>query len=140
LREGIELHVLQLTFGISFWPPRLELPFLPESPWSQGVDTPHIDIPSADQFVVLTDAGYMSLLVGSEGLPDKGSWLIEYTSADAWIWFEYEWIAPGAAEPAGGFRIHECSTLPADSRTSRARVAWDPLGTALYDADSKAAT
>jgi len=30
--EGLELHVLQLTFGLQFWPPRLELPFLPELP------------------------------------------------------------------------------------------------------------
>lgn len=29
LREGIELHVLQLTFGIDFWPPALLLPGAP---------------------------------------------------------------------------------------------------------------
>lgn len=33
LREGIELHVLQLTVGISLDPPGLSLPFLPEIPW-----------------------------------------------------------------------------------------------------------
>lgn len=29
LEEGLELHVLQLTFGLDLWPPALELPFLP---------------------------------------------------------------------------------------------------------------
>ena len=29
LEEGIELHLLQLTFGVDLWPPALELPFLP---------------------------------------------------------------------------------------------------------------
>ena len=35
-REGVELHVLGLTFGLQVWPPRLELPLLPELPWSQA--------------------------------------------------------------------------------------------------------
>jgi hypothetical protein len=29
LEEGLELHLLQLTFGLDLWPPALELPFLP---------------------------------------------------------------------------------------------------------------
>lgn len=29
LEEGLELHVLQLGFGLDLWPPALELPFLP---------------------------------------------------------------------------------------------------------------
>lgn len=29
LEEGIELHLLQLTFGLDLWPPALKLPFLP---------------------------------------------------------------------------------------------------------------
>jgi hypothetical protein len=33
-REGLELHVAQLSFGLQLWPPRLQLPFLPEIPWS----------------------------------------------------------------------------------------------------------
>jgi hypothetical protein len=33
LEEGVELHFLQLTFGVRLWPPRLELPFLPPIPW-----------------------------------------------------------------------------------------------------------
>jgi hypothetical protein len=30
--EGVELHLLGLTLGVSFWPPGLELPFLPRLP------------------------------------------------------------------------------------------------------------
>jgi hypothetical protein len=29
LEEGVEVHLLQLTFGVDFWPPALKLPFLP---------------------------------------------------------------------------------------------------------------
>ncbi len=32
-REGVELHVLQLTLGVSLDPPGLSLPFLPQIPW-----------------------------------------------------------------------------------------------------------
>jgi hypothetical protein len=60
LREGVELHLLQLTFGVSFWPPRLELPFLPEIPWSSSVDTPIVEAPRADQCIWLMDASWMS--------------------------------------------------------------------------------
>jgi len=31
-REGVELHLLGLTLGVSLWPPGLELPFLPRLP------------------------------------------------------------------------------------------------------------
>ncbi len=37
-KEGLELHLLQLTFGLSLWPPRLELPFLPPIPWEREPD------------------------------------------------------------------------------------------------------
>jgi hypothetical protein len=33
LREGIELHLAQLTIGVSLDPPGLSLPFLPQIPW-----------------------------------------------------------------------------------------------------------
>ena len=33
LREGVELHLAQLTFGVSLDPPGLSLPFLPQIPW-----------------------------------------------------------------------------------------------------------
>lgn len=36
LEEGVELHFLQLTFGVRLWPPRLLLPFLPPIPWESA--------------------------------------------------------------------------------------------------------
>lgn len=33
LHEGVELHLLQLTIGVSLVPPGLSLPFLPQIPW-----------------------------------------------------------------------------------------------------------
>jgi len=35
-QEGLELHLLQFTFGLRLWPPRLELPFLPPIPWERA--------------------------------------------------------------------------------------------------------
>ncbi|MBM3978231.1 MAG: DUF3750 domain-containing protein [Planctomycetes bacterium] len=35
-KEGLELHFLQLTFGLSVWPPRLKLPLLPAIPWERA--------------------------------------------------------------------------------------------------------
>jgi hypothetical protein len=32
LREGVELHLLGLTFGVGLWPPSLKLPFVPAIP------------------------------------------------------------------------------------------------------------
>lgn len=32
LREGVELHLFGLTFGVGLWPPQLQLPFLPAIP------------------------------------------------------------------------------------------------------------
>ncbi len=33
LREGVELHVIQLVLGVSLFPPALKLPFLPRIGW-----------------------------------------------------------------------------------------------------------
>jgi len=40
LEEGVELHLLQLTFALRLWPPRLALPALPTIPWEQTSETP----------------------------------------------------------------------------------------------------
>ncbi|MCB9913768.1 MAG: DUF3750 domain-containing protein [Planctomycetes bacterium] len=44
LRQGVELHLLGLTLGVAFWPPALELPFLPRvgihPGWTSLDDTP----------------------------------------------------------------------------------------------------
>lgn len=36
LRQGLELHLAQLTLGVSLWPPALKLPFLPRIGIHQG--------------------------------------------------------------------------------------------------------
>lgn len=59
LREGVELHVLQLTLGISLDPPGLSLPFLPQIPWGWfGSDDARLVPPplAAATTVVLDDA------------------------------------------------------------------------------------
>lgn len=35
-KEGVELHLFQLTIGLSLWPPRLKLPCLPTIPWDKA--------------------------------------------------------------------------------------------------------
>lgn len=36
LREGLELHVLQLTFAVRVWPPSIALPIAPAVPWERA--------------------------------------------------------------------------------------------------------
>lgn len=36
LREGFELHVLQLPFAVRVWPPRIALPIAPALPWERA--------------------------------------------------------------------------------------------------------
>ena len=36
LREGVELHLLGLTAGVSLWPPALKLPLVPRMGVHQG--------------------------------------------------------------------------------------------------------
>jgi hypothetical protein len=127
--------LLQLTFGVSFWPPRLELPFLPEIPWSSSVDTPIVEAPRADQCIWLMDASWMSIVVGEEGLPEKASYVIEYAAAGSWTWLEYEWVAPDAAAPQGSLRIHERAHASGVTTESTRTIPWEPSGTAIHDSD-----
>jgi hypothetical protein len=54
LREGVELHVLQLTLGISLDPPGLSLPFLPQIPWGWfGADPARLVPPANANATVL---------------------------------------------------------------------------------------
>lgn len=51
LREGVELHLLQTTIGISIDPPGLSLPFLPQIPWGwlPGGATPEMRATAEDR-------------------------------------------------------------------------------------------
>lgn len=110
LQEGFELHFLQLTFGLSFWPPRIELPFLPEIPWSSAIETPIVKAPRADHVVTIMDTGHMETVVSEVGIEDHGAWLFTYPTADAWAWLEYASIEPDAEHKDGGFRVHSKSS------------------------------
>lgn len=55
LREGLELHVLQLTVGISLDPPGLSLPFLPQIPWGWfGADAARLAPPAIEGATTLS--------------------------------------------------------------------------------------
>ncbi len=55
LREGVELHLLQLTFGISLDPPGISLPFLPQIPFGFfGAPTARLVPPALPHATVLT--------------------------------------------------------------------------------------
>jgi len=47
LREGVELHLLQLTLGVSIDPPGLSLPFLPQLPFGLWSPTDPVLVPPA---------------------------------------------------------------------------------------------
>ena len=55
LREGVELHLLQLTLGISLDPPGISLPFLPQIPWGWlGADDARLVPPAIPDSTTLT--------------------------------------------------------------------------------------
>ena len=47
LREGLELHLLALTFGVGFYPFAIKLPFLPRIGWPLSAGLERYDEPSA---------------------------------------------------------------------------------------------
>jgi hypothetical protein len=116
LQEGIELHLLQLTFGVSLWPPRIQLPFLPEIPWSDDVEVARHEPPPARSFVLLLEDAYMSS--GTEDIDPTvpGTWRIEAVDAEEWHWLEHTWLAPDAAHPGGAFAVRVRSRLDAEER------------------------
>lgn len=84
LREGVELHVLQLTLGVSFDPPGLALPFLPQIPF--GWSSPPVQRPGSSNndvsrvFTLVTTAPERRIDLGV--LPDEGTWLVERPEGD----------------------------------------------------------
>jgi hypothetical protein len=94
-REGVELHLLQLTFGVSLWPPRLELPFLPELPWSASVGAPLVERPAAQREVVLLQPGSAEhIRLG--GVPAVGTLRIDALDSDHWV--HLAWTRTGVVE------------------------------------------
>jgi hypothetical protein len=113
LREGVELHLLQLTFGISLWPPRLELPFLPELPWS---DEPreteaYLEMPREVQASITAGAFTSSRVVGRMSVPcieplaPDGLLLVRSNDGEAWISCTARLEPPSAGEPEGALVV-----------------------------------
>lgn len=87
-QEGVELHLLQLTFGLRLFPPRIELPFLPELPWSDDVTLP--ERPAAD-ICLTSDASppgqtstWTTQLAG-----ERTTYLFGLAHSDVWIHAEF---------------------------------------------------
>lgn len=96
LEEGIELHFLQLTLGLALFPPRLELPFLPEIPWS-STNTSVVRPPRADHSVsiVIQEQPGLRWSRCTVQTP-KGSLAIEvFDQPASWVFVEYV-LDPGS--------------------------------------------
>ncbi len=100
LREGVELHLLQLTLGISLDPPGLSIPFLPQIPFGWFGPDPVDLVPTPRVGDVRLDLGDGDSggdgerrLVGTTALPGRVLW----TSADHQEWLEVRCsaITPG---------------------------------------------
>lgn len=104
LREGLELHALQLTFGISLDPPGLSLPFLPQIPWGWfGAEPARLvppTLPGAQQLVL--DAGALNGERRPLGIFGPGSVLL-VTRPDQRAWLRLD--ATAAAPPARDLRL-----------------------------------
>lgn len=85
IEEGIELHVLQLTFGLSLFPPRLELPFLPEIPWSSDVPPRTPPPAEADHLLAIDDPTSVAYEMRTTLREPRGTFVVDYESAGAWL-------------------------------------------------------
>lgn len=101
LREGVELHVAQLTLGLSFDPPGLSLPFVPQIPWGwiepeeQRLPPPHV---SADRTVAIGGAN-PEAPVELMALPMEGTLVVAQHDGSGWLELRYK---AGERDTAGG--------------------------------------
>lgn len=91
LREGVELHVLQLTFGVSFDPPGVSLPFLPQIPfgWSSPDEQrlPEPEVAALRTFVIDEHATSERIDLGT--LPDTGTFVLRLADGSAWLQVDF---------------------------------------------------
>lgn len=97
LREGVELHLLQLTFGISLDPPGLSIPFLPQLPFGLFGPAPVAlvpDVRAGDLSFVVDEAACNGerRVLGSIAVPGRVLW----TVPDQQNWLE---VVAGEDEP-----------------------------------------
>lgn len=119
LVEGVELHVLQATFGVRLWPPRLALPFLPALPWDALPEpTPaQRELPDAAHVVTAPDA---LLALGPDGPTDlrlrvehvcepalrtDELLLVRTEDGEAWLALRAARVAPGPDLPHGAVDV-----------------------------------
>lgn len=97
LREGVELHLLQLTFGISLDPPGLSIPFLPQIPFGLFGPKPVAlvpDVRAGDLSFVVDEAvcDGQPRALGTIAVPGRVLWSVP----DQQEWLE---VAAGAEQP-----------------------------------------
>ena len=101
LREGVELHVLQLTLGVSFDPPGISLPFVPQIPWG-WLEPEEQRLPPPDVEAVRTiaiGAATPTEPVELGELPLAGTLVISRDDGRGWL--ELRYVA-GERDGAGG--------------------------------------
>ncbi|MCC7012993.1 MAG: DUF3750 domain-containing protein [Planctomycetes bacterium] len=120
-REGLELHLAQLVFGVQLWPPRVQLPFLPELPWSASAE--QHPPPQARQ--QLEFCGGLS--GGSRPVEAQGSFSVLETDTGQWIFVEW------SIEPAdGGSRLDlRVASWPTAAEPATLRLPFDGERVAL---------
>ncbi|MCY3000876.1 MAG: DUF3750 domain-containing protein [Planctomycetota bacterium] len=96
LKEGVELHLLQLTLGVSFDPPGISLPFVPQIPWGwlepeeQRLPPPDVD---AVRTIAIGAATPLDPVELGE-LPLEGTIVIARDDGRGWLELRYVGEAP----------------------------------------------
>lgn len=126
LREGVELHFLGLTLGVSVWPPSLSIPFLPRIPGDllaadvQGVPPP----PPARRLTARVDLPESPLVERSlDDLPLRGRVLLVDSGTGAWGQVDYRFERAPDSTSSWTARV---STLEADETEDR-ETEWSEL-------------
>jgi hypothetical protein len=144
LVEGVELHLLQATFGVRLWPPRLALPFLPTLPWDAppALTAAQRELPEATHVVTAPDAlvalgpdGPMDLRLRVEhacepALRADELLLVRTDDSDAWLSLRAVREAPGPDAPHGAVGL--AVTCRDEGRREQAlRLPFDAAGRAV---------
>jgi hypothetical protein len=109
LREGIELHFLELNFGVQLWPPRIELPFLPELPPPSSPPPELSDLAlllpePVDEFCGGEFSGLNLLSVPLRVFKTSGSIGFVDAGTGDWVRIEYTRIEPCDEHRSGAVR------------------------------------
>lgn len=123
LREGVELHILQLTFGVSLWPPRLELPFLPELPWASDA-TPSLKPPlPLGREITLYGRKRNAETLSHGNAKSADTITLHVHDSDHWVQIAYAPATPPAAEGLYNVRARHFVGVLHDETTEVATVA-----------------